>query len=901
MNLKSYLSLIVVAGVVCASSAATLTVRTGSSRGPEITAIADATVREFARSLNRLTIRDRETRRRMLGENPFQSLPVSVIVRRPNGDVPEPPKSRAPGLTLQFDQSAQGAFPADYQQLLEAVWATAKPRIDAVFGDPSVGGTVVVTNYDATIGDRDALAGGYYFYNPGDGTQQIRFPVYSDSVGTKAEVTAINFIHTILLAYIGPKKFGSDGYQEGLVRAATMLIARTPGSLPVGLDAGAVEDVLTSSYDAGELYDWHNQRALGGPTFIAPNLRDVPLPIGGSTGGLYLLRYRMAGSAFQKVLAEYPNFAAELLRRHYADESGSVINQGQASLDALGGTGSTIEGRTFQNWAEQQWILTPNISAGQKLLVEAFPISSGLLGTDFGVFGIQAHSFKTNPNGDEVLLNGRTYPIYWNPSFTRIFASGQDDFADIQQGYGSVAPNFTDVFGGNPYRVTVDVPVGDENARVYLPAGAIATAANPTPNNLYGCVTGLDQSGGVTYQVRATWVGGSATASIANGAFGTNISTGNWGRSQSKILVQVERNASGNISVVNSRWVNKGPGGLALNLHVNSESEIVIPVTAGIQMIGHEGEIFSNSIPSLFGTAESQTLAARWNPTTAAYDLFPNFNLASKGQGLFVRMNSSQTVRVNGRAEQGVAQTVSLKPGWNIVCNPLTDGINLSQIGVVIGAGFERSFADAVTSGLIGTDGFAFVPGSNDLGSGVPETGSLGAITSLSPGQAVYIRVLAADGASLVFRPSGLRGRAPSDNGDPGYAFRGQIVIDDGRGASATAEVALHSRGTYRNDVGLDSGLPPSFGGLQIALRSGPRGYRDVRPTKGSQRFWGTLENLIPGQTYRLIWRPSHNRPATLWNVTSRKRTQGLSDLSLTFKARSSRETIQVILPAVKS
>jgi hypothetical protein len=38
------------------------------------------------------------------------------------------------------------------------------------------------------------------------------------------------------------------------------------------------EDVLENLYDTGTWYDWFNQRALGGPIFIAPNLRDVPLP-----------------------------------------------------------------------------------------------------------------------------------------------------------------------------------------------------------------------------------------------------------------------------------------------------------------------------------------------------------------------------------------------------------------------------------------------------------------------------------------------------------------------------------------------------------------------------------------------------------------------------------------------
>ena len=144
---------------------------------------------------------------------------------------------------------------------------------------PAVGGNVHVANFDASIGDRDAVAGGYYLPDNGSGVPEIRFPVYNAN-----ETVAVNFIHCLLLAYLGPDGYAWDGFEEGLVRAVTMQVARTSSALPAGLDPGVIETVLENSYDMEGAYDWDNQRPLSGPVFIAPNLRSLPLPVSGGSG-----------------------------------------------------------------------------------------------------------------------------------------------------------------------------------------------------------------------------------------------------------------------------------------------------------------------------------------------------------------------------------------------------------------------------------------------------------------------------------------------------------------------------------------------------------------------------------------------------------------------------------------
>ncbi|MEQ1934152.1 MAG: hypothetical protein ABL962_09775, partial [Fimbriimonadaceae bacterium] len=434
----------------------------------------DQALRVFGKNAATLTKVNRAKQKRV--ENYQFSLPQTVTLAR-NGSALRG-RSYAPGdITLVFDASGTRAFPATYKTLLQDTFAAVKPTLDIIFGQAASAGPVLVKNYDADIGDRDAVAGGAFLPDNGSGQPEIRFPVY-----VSPEATAVNFVHTLLLAYLGPNNFSFDAFQEGVVRAAVLQAVRTPGSLPATLDDGLVDSVLQNTYDVGTFYDWYNQNALGGPTFIAPNLKDEPLPAGGSLGGIYLLRYQMAGSAWQKLVAQNSGFLREFLTRYYADPSirnnvPALITVGQAALDAASGTANAkVEGKSFSEWYRSQFILETQLTIGPKLLVQPIPISSGLGGTDFGVFDVSATYFSTLPGGNEALLSATAYPIFWDQTYNRVFPSAQDDRMDIAGAYGSVTPNFPDISGGLPYRCTIDIPVGDKIARAYVPAGSIATA-----------------------------------------------------------------------------------------------------------------------------------------------------------------------------------------------------------------------------------------------------------------------------------------------------------------------------------------------------------------------------------------------------------------------------------------
>jgi hypothetical protein len=316
-------TLVTLLGTVSFAQSNVLSVDVGGARSSEAMLMADAAIRGFNQ---RAAVLSKSYRAAQVLANPKLaqlqfSMPAVVNLTRQGkplaASVGQGPRNRAP-IVLQFDSVGSNAFPPAYQAVLQSVFESATPTLNALFGLPSVGGVVRVRNFDATIGDRDAVAGGYYVANNGSGEQEIRFPVYLAD-----ETAAVNFVHCLLLAYLGPNGYAFDALSEGLVRATTIRVSRIPSALPAQFNNPAsretIELVLANSYDIGAYYDWNNQRALGGARFIAPNLRDLPLPPGGSTGGIFLLRYQMAGSAWQKVLVEYPSFPLEINNRAYAN------------------------------------------------------------------------------------------------------------------------------------------------------------------------------------------------------------------------------------------------------------------------------------------------------------------------------------------------------------------------------------------------------------------------------------------------------------------------------------------------------------------------------------------------------------------------------------------------------
>jgi hypothetical protein len=844
------------AALFVSSQAGPLRLELGNSKSSQsVSSAIDSKLRLFGRNAAALTARARRAR----GDLGQFSLPTTLLLTQNGVPLPIRQTAKVYGpkagelLTLQFEASGTRSFPAAYRTHLEDTFASAKSAIAAYFGLPKLSGTVKVLNYDSDIQDRLAVAGGAYVPN-GAGGPEIRFPVYNSAIAA-----SINFIHTLLLAYRVDASIPYDAWDEGMVRAAVIAIARTPGAIPGSPTNELIDATLESLYDMGSVYDWNNQPGLGVKEFIAPNLLNVTLPVGDSTGGPYLLRYQMAGTALYKALVEHPGFLSEFNRRLYAapaafQTEADLASAAQASLNAVTGSGSaTVEGLSFSQWADRQFVLDGSSWAGVRSVIQAFPISPDAGSSDFGVFGVIIHSTRLLPSGDEILLSGRSYPVYWRPDGQRFFLTLQDDIVDLAGGYGSVAPNFpSSTFDSQIYRVMVDLPFLADTSRVSLPAGAYATGANTTIRPCHGTLVGFPApAAGQAYAVKLTYGSATQTANVVNMAFGMPFSDSNFDRAQS-VTLEVSRVQGSVVTPVLTRKISKSRGELGVELRASSSwisQSVNLPARLGF--VGLAGQPLRPAAESVLGSSVGQTLLALWDSRQGKFLLHPDLGALNQASGLFVRPNAAITRSHPALLDFNEPQVVSLQPGWNSVAAPSRENVADSSLMAAAGAESPSTYAEAQGT-ILGTTLFKFTPDpvNPDMGTFVPST-------SFTTGQALWVRCLRTEGGVLIF-PSPLAAASSSRQASAGSMARVQAPLWElgldfigEKGRKSWVQIGAASNATANMDPALDSELPPSPGGFQAMTLNKTPFFRDIRGAGGST--WNLrLTGLTAGRYYEV-------------------------------------------------
>ncbi len=842
-------------------------------------------------SLTYLSRKERESHGLIKPGTPFIA-PAIIRFRKGNQILATGGRGRGNEITLAIDSTFNTASDTTRVAFMQSVYDTAKPTIEAVFGDAAITGTVNVINADDSIGDRNAITGGYYLPNNGSGGREIRLPLNSSR-----EVAAVALIHCILLAYFPDPAYGFDGYLEGFARAATQKIVRIPAALPAGLDQEVIESVLEQTYEIGAGYDWANQKSLGGPRFIAPNLLLTPI-VQGTRGGLFFQRYQMSGSVWEKVLAEYPNFIKDLNLLLRSNPSAATnTSQIEALAASIIGAG-TIEGDSFVDWVRKQHILDTRLNVGTKLHSLITPITNGLAGTDFGVFNIEATFFSTDASGNETLLSSTGYPIYWDRNYNRILASSQSEVLDIAASYGSVVPNFTNDNGGVPYRVAIDIPVQDRLIRQYVPAGSIATPASADVSDFYGTVVGFAVPLGTSLVVRVQNGSDTFDAPVNAYAFGLKVGTPNFLATRS-LTVRLIRVASGGAeTVLLTRTVNKGPGPLGIQLGNDPVITTGFPsgLAPGIQMVGFTGDPLYSGLESIFNS--TNFLAARYNSSKTAYDLYPNSGTVLGGQAYFVRVPAFGSPVWKARVESGTGVSVALRPGWNMVTCPLGISAPFANVDVVHTTEFPRTYLGAsgndagdTAPPLLGKDVFQFVPGANDPTSGVPEGGSFIPATSFEPGTGYYVRCLAPEGAVMVFKPAG-----SSSFSHASYATSTQYLLQvqvSRAGEASYAQLGMTTGATNGFDARFDSNLPPSFGGLQVAVQNSDQRFTDVRAPSTQTVYRVTASGCVAGKNYTFNFFTKRGRATQiLVKDLQTGKTQSFGSISGAFGFKASNSTM---------
>jgi hypothetical protein len=165
-------------------------------------------------------------------------FPAVVRLQQNGKDLPTGGRTRGSEITLDIDPSFNTSFHPNRVAFLQDVYNRSKLFIEALFGDAAISGTVKVVNVDAggVVNDRRIVVGGYYLPNNGSGGREIRLGDYNSD-----ETMAVSLIHNILLAYLPDPAYGFDAYLEGICRAVTQKIVRTPAALPASLSQDIIE------------------------------------------------------------------------------------------------------------------------------------------------------------------------------------------------------------------------------------------------------------------------------------------------------------------------------------------------------------------------------------------------------------------------------------------------------------------------------------------------------------------------------------------------------------------------------------------------------------------------------------------------------------------------------------
>ncbi|NSW79792.1 MAG: hypothetical protein HPY54_12240 [Chthonomonadetes bacterium] len=759
----------------------------------------------------------------------------TIVFLRDGGRIIQPARTRYGDGTLSF--TFEG-WSATQEAFLRQVINTALPLIENVYGKPAQSGTVKVVNYDAQIGDRDAVAGGIFNAS----TNEILFPVYNSE-----KSVVINMVHLLVHAFHGPLVFDYDAWEEGFARAVTMVVAyRVAQSLGISDPEGFFK--TDPNYHALPFYDLLNQPALGNNAFIAPSLKQLPIPPG-QLGGMYLPRYQMAGSAWLKVYLEDNEFFKKFNAQYYAQYnpnetvklSGDVPRLKAIAASVL--AGGTVEGVPFDRWYERQYVLDTSISYGKKLYAWAIPNRADPGQENPGIAIVLMH-YQTTADGDELPLNDVCYPTYWDYNQqNRLFLGAQYERIDILDGEGTVAPQFINI--GGAQRVLIDLPLGGLHLRIPFAAGYGGDTNNP--NNLYGTIIGLDAG---TIEITSS-IGVSASATIAQGGFGVNLPSPAF--EQPARYTFTIKDSIGNTVAV--RQVNLGyQEGVTTLEATDSAQTLTHSFSAGLRMISLPILPFATDNADALGVARNQFLLAHWRqdmPGDNKYELYPTAPPFRPGVGYWIKLRNNHIADIRGivpRTDQNF--TIATTYGWNQIGNPFTTPVDVADIQVQYLLNDPVPFATAVDKGWVGGTIWRYNPTTN----------SYEPATTLQPWEGYWLRVLVTEGVTLTFPAPASTRRAStrSTMAQPGW-----LVTVTARAGDSLAQVRLGQSPSASEgfDPHWDSEAPPAFGQMmQMAVNNPEWGKHaghyavDVR-REGARTAWLLqVRSPVPDTEFTLTW-----------------------------------------------
>lgn len=769
--------------------------------------------------------------------------------------------------------AGDGSWTQTQKDELTAIVNTMYPALKSVYGSPLWTGTVTIINGDnqGIMTDPNALSGGIYDVS----RQQIFFAQYNT-----LQSRVLNLTQMMAIAFHGPASISFDAWERGMARAATIEAIRSSG---ISNAATYIQDPTWSALDRYELL---NQPALGNDRFF-PVSKVNGVANSASFPNMLLPRLIMSGSAWLKVSAESPSFFRNFNQLYLAAYKLDITTKNNVpalkAIAAQAVTGGQVEGIAFPDWYNRQFVLDTSVSPGTKLYALVSPLRPAPADDDFSIAIVLYYYqtvFDAQANSDEANLNGTCFPIYWDfTSQNRLFLAAQYERVEILSGQGSVAPTFFNTIGGDAslngmMRVAIDLPVNDDNLRLYVAPRSMGK--QDAPNNFWGVVVGAD-TGKVKIQ---TDIGLSQEFDVKQGAFG----------GLAHLLPDGDpftRPQTGTLTFTPvtgtpvTRRVNLAFGGYVPVFYVADPIATVDHTfPAGPAMISFpvrplkpragDAMVDPTTAQPLF--TDNNLLMARWqqnlNRTDGDnYQRYPIMDPIEPGKGYWENFPAATPVRVQGQttaSEPLVSQ--GLQHGWNQIGNPYDTTLPLSALQFQYLAANDQvsDLPTAIGKGwivaqLVGTTNVAIWDFS-------PTSGYVPA-TSLEPWKGYWIRVLVSEGVTITYpNPAGravkIKSTRVASLPSVGKGWAIPLTLRSTDGLGGTAWLGQNNMATNGYNAKLDAQRPPEFSRAIPIITfehtdwgaNNGRYYSDIRAT-GSRDAWEvTLYTPKPHQSYTLNW-----------------------------------------------
>lgn len=745
----------------------------------------------------------------------------TLVAQMSLGRVVRTSATRSSTLSFVVPTTGTGAWTAEQAAFIKSIADQAVIQLTSICGTPLNGGTITIINYDATIADRDAVAGGIYNVS----TNQFLFPVYNSEVSVIANLT-----HLVAHAMRGADILGYDSWEEGIARATGQIAA--PRVAQAMNRATSVVDALRreSNYHALPFYDMLNQPSLGNSSFVPKSQRTAPIEPG-TIGGIWLPRYMMAGSAWMKIYIDDPLFFQKFMQAYKTAGGATIAGNVPQLRQVLKGAITTVEGQPVDTWFEHQYVLDNSVRVGRKLYAYTVPIRTQS-GTDSSLF-IDLMYVDTTTDGDETPIDGFSYPQYFDFEDQRIYPGAQYESVEVYKGEGAFSPSFNNDFLGGAQRVRMALPVGMESMELTYAFGQSGSLVSP--RTLYGVVDGL-----TTGSIEVSSAVGTISGSVVRGSFGLVLPEGSFDTPRAYQLTV--KNSNG--TVVGTRQVNLGYSEGVVYINLNSpEITVSRPYTASLQMMTIPMSFREVDNAKVLGVNGTGFKLARWIQPNKAYSLYPAIDSFAPGRAFWMKPDAGFTASLKGASTPMNRDSLfSTVFGWNMVGLPVDRTVSVADLLVQVQDQTAITFAAAVTKGVIGNYFIRYNNGYEPI----LATGTL------SPWEGYWIRVRQSEGVTFIVPPSVAaaaavsvsRSAAPSAVVSQGW--RSAIQIKAGT-QSAKLWIGQNKSATAGYDLAFDAESGPADPtGLRAQITASQPLLQDIQPLVQRSVWKITISGAAP-------------------------------------------------------